>query len=341
MSPWILHHIHGTLNYDLHLYSSTTSYLVTYSYDDWVGFPTLIVLPLGILLSLATIYYHGLLSDHILRLILVLHSSLHYATVVYCDNVSVYADIFTIGLASALFNEFRTRLIVQRSPAIIANACKWPPRVTLGRLLPHARGIGFKPRRGGFPSGAKNEWGLSPKAKVRVLHTSQLDVTVSVEGLPINAWENNTFSKVASMWGELVEWEDVEGNSSSYARVLKFFSDKIDDYSSDDESNDVDEGNNSRDKEFEKVIDDNDIYRVSESSCMRGDDFVHENITSIHSMETPYSNDPFNIYKLLNKKNDNVSHSKAGFEPIYPLGFTLEFGKKTILMKALFLLLIR
>nr|GEX81618.1 hypothetical protein [Tanacetum cinerariifolium] len=30
----------------------------------------------------------------------------------------------------------------------------------------------------GFPSGAKKEWGLSPKAKVRVLHTAQLDVTV-------------------------------------------------------------------------------------------------------------------------------------------------------------------
>nr|GEY63161.1 gland-specific fatty acyl-CoA reductase 1 [Tanacetum cinerariifolium] len=49
--------------------------------------------------------------------------------------------------------------------------------LVIGRLLPHARGLGFKPRRGGFPSGAKNEWGLSPKAKVRVLHTAQLDVT--------------------------------------------------------------------------------------------------------------------------------------------------------------------
>nr|GEV89447.1 hypothetical protein [Tanacetum cinerariifolium] len=57
----------------------------------------------------------------------------------------------------------------------------WPPRVTLGRLLPHARGLGFKPRREGFPSGAKKEWGLSPKAKVQVLHTAQLDVTVLSE----------------------------------------------------------------------------------------------------------------------------------------------------------------
>nr|GFA38656.1 hypothetical protein [Tanacetum cinerariifolium] len=31
----------------------------------------------------------------------------------------------------------------------------WPPMVTFGRLLPHARGLGFKPCRGGFPSGAK------------------------------------------------------------------------------------------------------------------------------------------------------------------------------------------
>ncbi|GJZ13859.1 hypothetical protein Tco_0549089 [Tanacetum coccineum] len=51
--------------------------------------------------------------------------------------------------------------------------------VILERLLPHARGLGFKARREGFPSGAKKEWGLSPKANVRVLHTAQLDVTVS------------------------------------------------------------------------------------------------------------------------------------------------------------------
>nr|GEZ51143.1 RNA-directed DNA polymerase, eukaryota, reverse transcriptase zinc-binding domain protein [Tanacetum cinerariifolium] len=41
------------------------------------------------------------------------------------------------------------------------------------------RGLGFKPRRESFPSGTKKEWDLSPKAKVRVLHTAQLDVTVS------------------------------------------------------------------------------------------------------------------------------------------------------------------
>ncbi|GJU61787.1 hypothetical protein Tco_1243622 [Tanacetum coccineum] len=47
-----------------------------------------------------------------------------------------------------------------------------------GELLPHARGLEFEPHRGGFPSGAKKEWGLSSKAKVRVLLTAQLDVIV-------------------------------------------------------------------------------------------------------------------------------------------------------------------
>nr|GEX30734.1 hypothetical protein [Tanacetum cinerariifolium] len=63
---------------------------------------------------------------------------------------------------------------------------RWPTLLELcvhlkkgDRLLPHARGLGFKSRREGFSSGAKKEWGLSPKANVRVLHIAQLDVTSS------------------------------------------------------------------------------------------------------------------------------------------------------------------
>ncbi|GJR49724.1 hypothetical protein Tco_1400245 [Tanacetum coccineum] len=62
----------------------------------------------------------------------------------------------------------------------ILSELRWPPMISLGRLLPHVRGLGFKPRREGFPSGAKKEWGLSLKAKVQVLHTSQLDVTSAI-----------------------------------------------------------------------------------------------------------------------------------------------------------------
>nr|GEY70564.1 retrovirus-related Pol polyprotein from transposon TNT 1-94 [Tanacetum cinerariifolium] len=79
--------------------------------------------------------------------------------------------------------------IFKKGAKIVSHSCKkgWhkmahnnaqtKTNISAFRLLPHARGLGFKPRRGGFPSGAKKEWGLSPKAKVRVLHTAQLDVT--------------------------------------------------------------------------------------------------------------------------------------------------------------------
>nr|GEY82319.1 hypothetical protein [Tanacetum cinerariifolium] len=52
-----------------------------------------------------------------------------------------------------------TRFLIDRNDDDIGatQVDRWPPRVTLERLLPHARGLGFKPRYGGFPSGAKKE----------------------------------------------------------------------------------------------------------------------------------------------------------------------------------------
>nr|GEZ66332.1 hypothetical protein [Tanacetum cinerariifolium] len=60
-----------------------------------------------------------------------LHTPLLFATLFYCDNVRVlhvpsryqYADIFTNGLPSALFEEFRTSLSVRPSPAQTAREC--------------------------------------------------------------------------------------------------------------------------------------------------------------------------------------------------------------------------
>nr|GEV45796.1 hypothetical protein [Tanacetum cinerariifolium] len=69
-------------------------------------------------------------------------------------------------------------------------------------LLPHARGLGFKPRRGGFPSGAKKEWGLSPKAKVRVLHTAQLDVTQACDPVVGFMRQHMAFAEAARGGGE-------------------------------------------------------------------------------------------------------------------------------------------
>nr|GEX42952.1 uncharacterized mitochondrial protein AtMg00810-like [Tanacetum cinerariifolium] len=89
------------------------------------------------------------------------------------EMVKIHTDNNVVNLLTKAFD---SKFILSRSIWI----------VFLGRLLPHARGLGFKPRREGFPSGAKKEWGLSPKAKVRVLHTAQLDVTTSAKVKKIN-----------------------------------------------------------------------------------------------------------------------------------------------------------
>nr|GEV64854.1 hypothetical protein [Tanacetum cinerariifolium] len=99
---------------------------------------------------------------------------------------SLEADLKLIqGKAVAKFGvEFLHQVLEQEEYSTghieISAFLRWPPKVTLGRLLPHTKGLGFKPRRGDFPSGAKKKWGLSPKAKVRVLHTAQLDVTMQM-----------------------------------------------------------------------------------------------------------------------------------------------------------------
>ncbi|GKD42394.1 ribonuclease H-like domain-containing protein [Tanacetum coccineum] len=49
-----------------------------------------------------------------------LHTPLSTATLVYCDN---YADVFTKGLPTALFDEFRSSLSVRSSPAQNAEGC--------------------------------------------------------------------------------------------------------------------------------------------------------------------------------------------------------------------------
>ncbi|GJT19173.1 putative ribonuclease H-like domain-containing protein [Tanacetum coccineum] len=105
-----------------------------------------------------------------------------------------------------------------------------------------------------------------------------------------------------------------------HAWIPNFVSAK-DSYNSDDEPDAPDEEHKFGDNEFEKPNDDSDVEKVSESSCMHGNDFVHEKASNIHCEKPPHSSDPFNIYDLLQKKNGKFPLSKD-FDPIYPPGFT-------------------
>ncbi|GKA85228.1 ribonuclease H-like domain-containing protein [Tanacetum coccineum] len=116
----------GTLDLGLHLYASSTTSLVGYTNADWACYPST---------RSAEAEYRGV--DNVVaetawlcNLLGELHSLLSTAILVYRDNVRVlhvpshfqYADIFTKGLPSALFEEFQFSLSVRPPHALTAGA---------------------------------------------------------------------------------------------------------------------------------------------------------------------------------------------------------------------------
>ncbi|GJV34326.1 ribonuclease H-like domain-containing protein [Tanacetum coccineum] len=186
---WILRHVHGTLDYGLQLFSSTSDSLIAYSDANWAGCPTrrrstsgyCVFLGNNLLSwsskrqpmlsrSSAEAEYSGVANVvaktcWIWNLLRELHTPLSSVTIVYCDNVSAvylssnpvqhqrtkhieidihfvrdlvatgqvrvlhvpsrfqYADIFTKGLPSTLFDEFRDSLSVHCTPAPTVGEC--------------------------------------------------------------------------------------------------------------------------------------------------------------------------------------------------------------------------
>ncbi|GJS56049.1 ribonuclease H-like domain-containing protein [Tanacetum coccineum] len=137
------------------LYSSTTSSLVAYSDADWAGCPTTRRSTSGYLaetcwlrnllrelhtpLSIATIVYCDNVSAVYLSSNPVQHQrtkhieiDIHFVRdlvttghirVLHVPSRYQYADIFTKGLPTALFDEFRDSLSVRSSPAQTAGGC--------------------------------------------------------------------------------------------------------------------------------------------------------------------------------------------------------------------------
>ncbi|GJV71855.1 RNA-directed DNA polymerase, eukaryota [Tanacetum coccineum] len=165
-------------------------------------------------------------------------------------------------------------------------------------------------------------------------------VWVSIEGLPIKAWTPNTFRKIASLWGEFVEWEDSDSKSFSCKQLClktkmdviinerqkiivqgkvhlirvkelnawspNFQDDDQDDLSSDEESQEDDVSN--KDDKTESDVD-----IVSESSFMHENDFVHKVVTCSKTGEVgTHSEYPFNIYGLLDGQKNKACNSGLG-----------------------------
>nr|GEZ92529.1 ribonuclease H-like domain-containing protein [Tanacetum cinerariifolium] len=151
----ILRYVRGTLDYGLQLFSSSTTDLVAYSDADWAGCPTTrrsnsgycVFLGNNLLScsakrqptlsrSSAEAEYRGVANIvaetcWLRNLLHELHTPLSSAMLIYYDNVRVlhvssryqFAYIFTKGLLTALFEEFRSSLSVRCPPAQTAREC--------------------------------------------------------------------------------------------------------------------------------------------------------------------------------------------------------------------------
>nr|GEV14775.1 RNA-directed DNA polymerase, eukaryota [Tanacetum cinerariifolium] len=163
-------------------------------------------------------------------------------------------------------------------------------------------------------------------------------VWISIEGLLIKAWTPNTFHKIASLWGEYVEWEDADLKSLSCKHLClktnmkviinerqkviihdklywihvkeldawfpNFQEDDQDDLSSDGESQEGDVANKDDNNESH-------VRRVSESSFMHENDTAHKDVNSCKKGEVgSHSEDPFNIYGILDEQKNNLQALK-------------------------------
>ncbi|GKC14170.1 RNA-directed DNA polymerase, eukaryota [Tanacetum coccineum] len=174
-------------------------------------------------------------------------------------------------------------------------------------------------------------------------------VWVSLEGLPIKLWNKAAFAKIVFQWGTLANLDVDEDSSLPFKKVcvvtnhhtiindkIKIiikgklywihvkefnawdpeFIDKGSDTSSSDEE-DIDGKANDFDSDKE-------LDHISESSCMN--DYRMKSKTQDSGNEQkPISEDPFEIYELLNKKKDKeVSNKETSKDegPTFPPGFT-------------------
>ncbi|PWA77503.1 RNA-directed DNA polymerase, eukaryota, Nucleotide-binding alpha-beta plait domain protein [Artemisia annua] len=181
-------------------------------------------------------------------------------------------------------------------------------------------------------------------------------VWISIEGLPLSTRTKNTFSKIALKWGDLIDWKGYTEKSLSYKRLCiktkfeeiinekfkiivkgkvywirakemeawepNFLSDEFDNLSSDGELFGEDDGKiGTNEDNGHEQCDVSDVERVSESSFTPGDDIVQDNILNKNTpVETIHSDDPFNIYEILNKKVDKDNHVSEDLP--FPPGFT-------------------
>nr|GEX59704.1 reverse transcriptase domain-containing protein [Tanacetum cinerariifolium] len=156
-----------------------------------------------------------------------------------------------------------------------------------------------------------NHVGVASWFELRLVDSSFVSdvrfVWISVEGLPIITWNNTALAKIVSKYGTLADVKTVIDPPLPFRKF-----DFCENSSSDKETMEDEEINDHKE---------NDIDHVSKSSCMKEQN-EFENINATSKKGT-HSDDPFGIYKILNRNNETEEPKESnGEDPTFPPGFT-------------------
>nr|GEU39486.1 RNA-directed DNA polymerase, eukaryota, reverse transcriptase zinc-binding domain protein [Tanacetum cinerariifolium] len=176
---------------------------------------------------------------------------------------------------------------------------------------------------------------------------------VEIEGIPIKIWSDNTFKRIAAKWGELLDIDDHEETCFHSKRlciltkdyrsfledfkivfrgkvfwiraketpgwVPEFMDDEDDDDQTDDQYDDEINNGGINGQETSNGVN-SDAKEVPETAV--GEEGQEENNADKESLEKTgdKSEDPFNIYPLLNKNNNNGMNNNASVDNLkYPV----------------------
>ncbi|GJY86913.1 RNA-directed DNA polymerase, eukaryota [Tanacetum coccineum] len=176
-------------------------------------------------------------------------------------------------------------------------------------------------------------WLSSIKPACNLFVADERIIWVSIEGLPLNAWTFNTFSKIAAKWGKLVVWEDPKECQLSRKHIC--INTKVD-VIINESFKIIIKGKVYwiRVKELDAWVSTFSMIRIiillmalmnQMGDFMQENDLDEGNEPNSKSVDTPHSKDPFNIYELLQREKNNTPQPKIS-EPYHPPGFTPEGG---------------
>ncbi|PWA96169.1 hypothetical protein CTI12_AA041880 [Artemisia annua] len=187
-------------------------------------------------------------------------------------------------------------------------------------------------------------------------------VWVDIEGVPLHAWSYNTFKKIGSKWGEMLDLEESKDTLFARKRIciktkqednilekfkitirgkvfvvrakelfvwtpeFKYITEGMFGMDDNSVSGDVQAGGKADNTTYSD--DESDVEGVSETIFGNQDDnTANDHVQEQIGQNAEGSYDPFNIYDLLHKKDAGVTPSEVNTSFTHPPGFTPEKDK--------------